>query len=451
MDNSPNLSLPFILPAQAQKHVTHNEALRMLDGVIQLSLIRLDETAPPPSPSEGDCYALSGSPTAEWSLHPNELACFQDGAWAFVSPQLGWRAWDQANQQLVVWDGTVWTNASPVPATLSNLDGAGILSSPDQVNRLSVKSDAILFSHDDVTPGTGDHQTILNKAAPGNTASFLFQTGYSGRAEFGLTGDDDWHVKVSPDGLSWTEALMVDKDTGTVRFPQGIMDPNSNSLVQQFIPLPDVGDAKSSIWRLDPTRDPLPRAATIAGVASDTITLTTSVAAEFFSPQMTGVVCLQIENTSKSPREKAWIKARPAANQLQFTDPVDISGWLSGEALQLGQSVGVFSDQYAILDVSPMMTAQFGAEFRQKGVWVYKSFAKGTSASAGIRTTPDGASGSVAALVDSLDDGTSRQNQGIIPCFAASPISHSHLIYLRETGSAGDISICGVTLGGLYV
>jgi hypothetical protein len=30
---SPNLSLPYIQQNQAQKHVTHNEGMRLLDGV----------------------------------------------------------------------------------------------------------------------------------------------------------------------------------------------------------------------------------------------------------------------------------------------------------------------------------------------------------------------------------------------------------------------------------
>jgi hypothetical protein len=35
---SPNLSLPYIQQNQAQKHVTHNEGMRLLDGVVQLSV-----------------------------------------------------------------------------------------------------------------------------------------------------------------------------------------------------------------------------------------------------------------------------------------------------------------------------------------------------------------------------------------------------------------------------
>jgi hypothetical protein len=51
----------------------------------------------------------------------------------------------------------------------------------------------------------------------------LFQTAFSGRAEYGLAGDDDFHVKVSPDGSTWHEAMIVDKDTGAVSFPNTSM------------------------------------------------------------------------------------------------------------------------------------------------------------------------------------------------------------------------------------
>jgi hypothetical protein len=46
-DATTHLLLPYILAAQAQKHVTHNEALRILDGLVQLSVLDRDLTAPP--------------------------------------------------------------------------------------------------------------------------------------------------------------------------------------------------------------------------------------------------------------------------------------------------------------------------------------------------------------------------------------------------------------------
>jgi hypothetical protein len=90
-----------------------------------------------------------------------------------------------------------------------DVDKLGINATADTTNRLALKSPASLFDN----VGNG-HQQKINKAAAGDTASQLFQTGYSGRAEYGLTGDDNFHIKVSPDGSAWKEALMVDRTTG---------------------------------------------------------------------------------------------------------------------------------------------------------------------------------------------------------------------------------------------
>ncbi|MCC0809144.1 DUF2793 domain-containing protein, partial [Methylobacterium sp. W2] len=42
-----NLALPLIAAAQAGKHVTHNEALVVLDRLVQLACLDKDLTAPP--------------------------------------------------------------------------------------------------------------------------------------------------------------------------------------------------------------------------------------------------------------------------------------------------------------------------------------------------------------------------------------------------------------------
>lgn len=55
---SPRLTLPFIQLAQAQKHVTHNKAVRALDLLVQLSFEDDALTAPPAAPSEGECISL---------------------------------------------------------------------------------------------------------------------------------------------------------------------------------------------------------------------------------------------------------------------------------------------------------------------------------------------------------------------------------------------------------
>lgn len=94
---------------------------------------------------------------------------------------------------------------------MDNLSGVGINTGADAVNRLAVAAPATLLSHE----GAG-HQVKVNKAGTGDTASLLFQTGWSGRAEMGLVSNDSWSIKLSPDGITWTEALVIDAATGQV-------------------------------------------------------------------------------------------------------------------------------------------------------------------------------------------------------------------------------------------
>lgn len=61
-DQTPNLSLPFILPAQAQKHVTHNEAIELLDMVVQLTLESVGATDPPRHGNRGTGLGAGHNP-----------------------------------------------------------------------------------------------------------------------------------------------------------------------------------------------------------------------------------------------------------------------------------------------------------------------------------------------------------------------------------------------------
>lgn len=205
-DQTPILALPVLVPNQAQPYVTHNEALRRLDILVQLSVLEFGAETPPALPEEGDLYALGAAPVAGWAGQAHKLAAWIDGAWLFVAPQPGWRAWDRDTGVLRTWDGAGWVRP---PADLDNVAGLGIGTASDPVNRLAVKSDAVLFSHD----GAG-HQLKINKASDADTASLLLQSNWTGHAEIGLAGDTDLVLKVSPDGSAWTEALRFDAASG---------------------------------------------------------------------------------------------------------------------------------------------------------------------------------------------------------------------------------------------
>lgn len=218
MDLTDRLSLSYVAAAQAQKHVTVNETTRALDALVQMSALSMATTAQPGAPNLGAGYILPpGKTGADWSgMADHSVAVYQDNAWAEYPPVVGMTVYIEDEAAHRVWDGTAWqgtggiTNSAPL---------FGVNAAADPTNRLAVKSDALLFSHDDVTPGTGDVRQLLNKASAGNTASVLFQSGFSGRAEFGLTGTDDFTMKVSPDGASFFDGIVIDRTTGAVSFP----------------------------------------------------------------------------------------------------------------------------------------------------------------------------------------------------------------------------------------
>ncbi|MCC5989160.1 MAG: DUF2793 domain-containing protein [Pararhodobacter sp.] len=216
-DQSARLALPFIQPSQAQKHVTHNEALQILDLLVQLVVETFDATTPPSLPEEGQVWALGAAPGNEWAGQAAMLAAWVQGGWVFIAPQPGWRAWGREEEALRIWTGTQWEAPEAAAPDFDDLSGVGINTSFDATNRLSVASPATLLSHE----GAGHHLKI-NKAASGDTASLLFQTDWSGRAEMGTAGSDDFAIKVSPDGTTWHDGLVVDRESGAVGAPNGL-------------------------------------------------------------------------------------------------------------------------------------------------------------------------------------------------------------------------------------
>lgn len=207
---SPRLNLPFLQPAQAQKHVTHNEALKLLDALVHLTVTTFGATTPPGNPQDGDCYALGPSATGGWAGEDGKIAYWLDSGWQFLAPQSGWLAVEIGTTEVMVHDGTDWVPASAT-MDLDNLAGVGVNTTADPTNRLSISAPATLLNHE----GAG-HQLKINKASSGDTASLLFQTNWSGRAEMGLAGNDAFSIKVSADGTSWDEVLSIGAGAGVV-------------------------------------------------------------------------------------------------------------------------------------------------------------------------------------------------------------------------------------------
>jgi hypothetical protein len=210
-DTTTHLGLPYLLAAQAQKHVTVNEALRILDGLVQLSVIEA-RASPPASPAPGARYLVTATAAGAWQGWEDSIALLDDNAWRRLVPQSGWFLWNVAAAEFQYFDGAAWValeTGTDVDFASGEIEALGIATAADATNRLAVAAPAVLLTH----TGAG-HQLKINKAAAGDTASVLFQSNLSGRAEVGLAGEDDFSFKVSPDGAAWETALAISAATG---------------------------------------------------------------------------------------------------------------------------------------------------------------------------------------------------------------------------------------------
>ena len=217
-DTSNSLSLPFIQPSQAQKHVTHNEALQILDTLTQLAVVSDETTAPPSSPSSGSRYIIAPGGTGDWAGHDGEVAVFETGGWRFFVPRAGWRAFVLNREALVVFDGGDWIDLDS--DDLQDISSFGLGMSASVSTPFSAKLNSALWTAlYQADAGSGDLIKTVNKEAATNDGGIVFQTDFQTRAILGLFGTDAFRLAVSPDGNTFFDGLRIDQTTGIVGMP----------------------------------------------------------------------------------------------------------------------------------------------------------------------------------------------------------------------------------------
>ena len=226
MHTTPNLDLPLLAPAQAQKHVTVNEALSDLDALAQCAVLETGRNAPPVAPAEGDRYLVGATPDAAWSGQAGRIAIRRNGGWVFATPKPGWRVYDLSQDALLALTGAgdwaaVSGGGAAAPTALQDLERLGVGMAADAATPVAAKLNAaLLTARTPAEGGTGDLYLTCNKAEADRDAGLLFQTGFVTRALAGLFGSDRFRLAVSPDGASFQDALSVDPASGVVDQPR---------------------------------------------------------------------------------------------------------------------------------------------------------------------------------------------------------------------------------------
>jgi hypothetical protein len=104
MPETARFALPLLEAAQAQKHVTVNEAFARLDALAAARVEALGVNDPPTGAAEGQVWGIGSWGSGAWSGQQNRLAVFLNGGWDFADPPEGWQVWNAAT-------GTRWTRA----------------------------------------------------------------------------------------------------------------------------------------------------------------------------------------------------------------------------------------------------------------------------------------------------------------------------------------------------
>lgn len=246
-DQTANLAMPYILASQSDKHVTFNAAIDILDSASQLSVMSRTISVTALTPQIGDCWIVGPASTGDWAGHANDIACWLATGWQYLTPKPGWRAWVRAEALEVVFANGTWATS----VGQGQIQKLGIKTPADATNVLAVSGPAVLFTAD-----SASHSVKINKAATNASGTIAFQTNYSTRAEIGLAGNDKLTLKVSSNGASFIDAIVIDQATGAVGVgtgtPSCALHVNGPMRVGQYpkasLPSPSVTGAGATIY-----------------------------------------------------------------------------------------------------------------------------------------------------------------------------------------------------------
>lgn len=105
---SDRYALPLLQTAQAQKEVTHNEAVTAIDSLLHLAVETATLAVPPFAPTGGTGWIVGASPTGVWAGRAGQVAFWTEGGWRFTQPRQGCVAWLRDVQHFAVFTAAGW-------------------------------------------------------------------------------------------------------------------------------------------------------------------------------------------------------------------------------------------------------------------------------------------------------------------------------------------------------
>lgn len=83
MSTTPDYGIPYIAASQAQPEITHNQAITLIQALLN-GVISRGVNSPPGTPDAGDAYIIGGSPTGAWAGRQNCIAVYFGTSWLII-------------------------------------------------------------------------------------------------------------------------------------------------------------------------------------------------------------------------------------------------------------------------------------------------------------------------------------------------------------------------------
>lgn len=94
MSNTVNNNIPFVPENTIDPAAGLNEALNVIDILLQLAVVTVNTNTPPASPAEGDRHVVGQAPTGAWAGRAGLVARYLDGYWNFLPARLAFNLAD---------------------------------------------------------------------------------------------------------------------------------------------------------------------------------------------------------------------------------------------------------------------------------------------------------------------------------------------------------------------
>lgn len=236
-----NLQLPQMLTTDAQKELTFNDAMGLMDAFVPGAAISYTTTAPPTSPTNGSMYIIPTGATGVWANNLQKIAIYYNG-WSYITPQSGWSVFVQDVSKIMFYSSStsVWSNyisdAEVNYGKIVSLIGKSVLSitvispptSPNDMDTYIIPSSG----------STGDWSSYPNYFATYSSGSWVYTSATSGMSAYIISES----ARYSYNGSSWEKESTsegVSQDIVLTSLMSGVISRTTSSPPSS----PSVGDA----------------------------------------------------------------------------------------------------------------------------------------------------------------------------------------------------------------